>query len=94
MVVFDRIRENSLIYKTMELGEMVNKSINQTLSRTVVTSLTTLFVVIVLFIFGGEVLKGFAFALTVGIILGTYSTLFIAVPLLVDLKRKGLVARK
>jgi preprotein translocase subunit SecF len=94
VVVFDRIRENSLIYKTMELGEMVNKSINQTLSRTVVTSLTTLFVVIVLFIFGGEVLKGFAFALTVGIILGTYSTLFIAVPLLVDLKRKGLVARK
>lgn len=94
VVVFDRIRENSLLYKTMELGEMVNKSINQTLSRTVVTSLTTLFVVIVLFIFGGEVLKGFAFALTVGIILGTYSTLFIAVPLLVDLKRKGLVARK
>ena len=94
VVVFDRIRENSLIYKTMELGEMVNKSINQTLSRTVVTSLTTLFVVIVLFIFGGEVLKGFAFALTVGIILGTYSTLFIAVPLLVDLKRTGLVARK
>lgn len=93
VVVFDRIRENSLIYKTMDFDEMVNKSINNTLSRTVVTSLTTLFVVIVLFIFGGEVLKGFAFALMVGIVLGTYSTLYIACPLLVDLKLKG-VAKK
>lgn len=94
VVVFDRIRENSLIYKTMGYEEMVNKSINNTLSRTVITSLTTLFVVVVLFIFGGEVLKGFAFALIIGIILGTYSTLYIACPLLVDLKRKGVVARR
>jgi preprotein translocase subunit SecF len=94
VVVFDRIRENSLIYKTMAYEEMVNKSINNTLSRTVITSLTTLFVVVVLFIFGGEVLKGFAFALMIGIVLGTYSTLYIACPLLVDLKRKGVVARK
>lgn len=94
VVVFDRIRENTLIFKTMDYEEMVNKSINNTLSRTVVTSLTTLFVVIVLFIFGGEVLKGFAFALTVGIVLGTYSTLYIACPLLVDLKLKSAVAKK
>jgi preprotein translocase subunit SecF len=94
VVVFDRIRENTLVYKTMGIEDMVNRSINDTLSRTVVTSLTTLFVVVVLFIFGGEVLKGFSFALIVGIVLGTYSTLFIAVPLLVDLKLKGIVAKK
>lgn len=88
VVVFDRIRENSLIYKTMEYTEMVNKSLNDTLSRTVITSLTTLFVVVVLFIFGGEVLKGFAFALMLGIILGTYSTLFIATAVAVDLKKR------
>ena len=94
VVVFDRIRENSLIYKTMGYEEMVNKSINNTLSRTVITSLTTLFVVVVLFIFGGEVLKGFAFALMIGIVLGTYSTLYIACPLLVDLKTKGIATTK
>ena len=58
VVVFDRIRENSLVHKGMELFPMVNKSLNDTLSRTVITSITTLFVVLVLFIFGGEVLKG------------------------------------
>jgi len=94
VVVFDRIRENSLIYKTMGYEEMVNKSINNTLSRTVITSLTTLFVVVVLFIFGGEVLKGFAFALMIGIVLGTYSTLYIACPLLVDLKLKKIAVKK
>ncbi|HLR90426.1 MAG TPA: protein translocase subunit SecF [Balneolaceae bacterium] len=88
VVVFDRVRENSLIYKTMEYTELVNKSLNDTLSRTVITSLTTLFVVVVLFIFGGEVLKGFAFALILGIILGTYSTLFIATAVAVDLKKR------
>lgn len=88
VVVFDRIRENSLIHKTMEYTEMVNKSLNDTLSRTVITSLTTLFVVVVLFIFGGEVLKGFAFALILGIILGTYSTLFIATAVALDLKKR------
>lgn len=94
VVVYDRIRENTLVHKTMGIEEMVNQSINDTLSRTVVTSLTTLFVVIVLFIFGGEVLKGFSFALAIGIILGTYSTLYIAVPILVDLKKKGIVAKR
>ncbi|KPP95332.1 MAG: preprotein translocase subunit SecF [Bacteroidetes bacterium HLUCCA01] len=94
VVVFDRIRENSLIYKTISFEDMVDKSINNTLSRTVITSLTTLFVVVVLFIFGGEILKGFAFALMIGIILGTYSSLYIACPLLVDLRKKGVKVKK
>ncbi len=88
VVVFDRLREDSLVYKTDPLEKMVNRAMNSTLSRTVVTSLTTLFVVTVLFIFGGEVLKGLAFALIVGIILGTYSTLYVACPVVVDLKKK------
>jgi len=87
VVVFDRIRENSLLYKRMEINEMINKSLNDTLSRTVITSLTTLFVVLVLFIFGGEVLKGFSFALVLGVILGTYSSLFVASGMVVELNR-------
>jgi len=93
VVVFDRIRENSIIYKTMEFKKMINKSLNDTLSRTVITSVTTLFVVSVLFIFGGEVLKGFAFALVVGVILGTYSSLFVASALVVLLESKRLEAK-
>jgi len=88
VVVFDRIRENSLLYKTMEESEMINKSLNDTLSRTVITSLTTLFTVTVLFIFGGEVLKGFSFALMLGIIVGTYSSIFVASPLAMDLRKQ------
>jgi len=88
VVVFDRVRENNLLYKTMDYGEMVNKSLNDTLSRTVITSLTTLFVVTVLFIFGGEVLKGFSFALMLGIIIGTYSSLFVATPTVVELQSR------
>lgn len=93
VVVFDRIRENSLIYKTMEFKEMINKSLNDTLSRTVITSLTTLFVVTVLFIFGGEVLKGFAFALVIGVILGTYSSLFVASSIVVELQKRASQAK-
>lgn len=93
VVVFDRIRENSLIYKTMEFKEMVNKSLNDTLSRTVITSVTTLFVVSVLFIFGGEVLKGFSFALVVGVILGTYSSLFVASSFVVELQERTMKAK-
>lgn len=87
VVVFDRIRENSLLYKTMDHDEMVNKSLNDTLSRTVITSVTTFFVVTVLFIFGGEVLKGFSFALMLGVIIGTYSSLFVAGSMVVELRR-------
>lgn len=85
VVVFDRIRENNLVHKGMEYLPMVNKSLNDTLSRTVITSVTTLFVVVVLFIFGGEVLKGLSFALIIGIVLGTYSSLFVASALVVEL---------
>ncbi len=93
VVVFDRIRENSIIYKTMNFSDMINKSLNDTLSRTVVTSVTTLFVVSVLFIFGGEVLKGFAFALVLGVILGTYSSLFVASALVVELQKRAIKAK-
>ena len=85
VVVYDRIRENMLQYKTMDFTEMINKSLNDTLSRTVITSITTLFVVTVLFIFGGEVLKGFSFALVLGVIIGTYSSLFVASAVVVEL---------
>jgi len=88
VVVFDRIRENSLIFKTESFDKMVNRSINNTLSRTVITSLTTLFVVTILFIFGGDVLKGLSFALIIGVLLGTYSSIFVASALLVDLQQK------
>ena len=88
VVVFDRIRENSLIFKTESFDKMVNRSINNTLSRTVITSLTTLFVVTILFIFGGDVLKGLSFALILGVLLGTYSSIFVASALLVDLQLK------
>lgn len=85
VVVFDRIRENRNIHKGMEFNPLVNKSLNDTLSRTVITSLTTFFAVFVLFIFGGEVLKGLSFALLIGIVHGTYSSLLIASPVVVDL---------
>jgi len=87
VVVFDRIRENSLLYKTMDHDEMVNRSLNDTLSRTVITSVTTFFVVTILFIFGGEVLKGFSFALMLGVIIGTYSSLFVASSAVVEIQR-------
>lgn len=85
IVVFDRIRENLTIHKGTPWDETVNRSINQTLSRTVVTSLTTFMAVFILFIFGGAVLKGFSFAILLGVLLGTYSTIWISCPLLVDI---------
>ncbi len=78
VVVFDRVRENIKIHKTAPLDENMNAAINKTMRRTIITSLTTLFVVVVLLIFGGDVLRGFAFALTFGIIIGTYSSIFVA----------------
>jgi len=89
VVVFDRIRENSVVHKGMEFIPMVNLSLNDTLSRTVITSVTTLFVVLVLFIFGGEVLKGLSFALIIGVLLGTYSSLFVASPLVLELDKRA-----
>ncbi len=89
VVVFDRVRENSIVHKGMDFFEMMNKSLNDTLSRTVITSVTTLFVVLVLFIFGGEVLKGLSFALIIGVVLGTYSSLFVASPLVLELDKRA-----
>jgi len=85
VVVFDRIREFLGIYINRSKTEVVNMAINSTVSRTVITSLTTLFVVSILFVFGGGSIKGFAFALLVGIIVGTYSSIFVATPIVHDL---------
>jgi len=86
IVVFDRIRENIKVRQKDSSGFIgtVNRSLNETLSRTIITSLTTLFVVTVLFFFGGEVLRSFAFALIVGIVIGTYSSIFVASPFVVE----------
>jgi SecD/SecF fusion protein len=102
VVVFDRIREfmNDFTGKTKK--EVINMAINSTISRTVITSLTTLFVMAVLFVFGGSSIKGFAFALLIGIVVGTYSSVFVATPIMSDLsgelevktkKRKSSFAR-
>ena len=86
VVIFDRIRENLRKYKKLELSDLFNLSINNTLSRTVMTSITTLIALISLYVFGGEVLKPFAFAMIIGVIIGTYSSIFIAVPTLLIFK--------
>ncbi|HEX6212835.1 MAG TPA: protein translocase subunit SecF [Methylomirabilota bacterium] len=78
IVIFDRVRENSRLLRRDPLEKVVNLSVNQTLSRTVITAGTTFFAVLALYLFGGEVLHGFAFAMLVGIVSGTYSTVFIA----------------
>ncbi len=85
VVVFDRVRENMRKYKTMPMFDLIDLSINQTLSRTFLTSFTTLIVLVALYLFGGEVLRGFSFALLFGIGIGTYSSVFVAVPLLLYL---------
>ena len=84
VVVFDRIRETVGIKSGSELQGVYNESLNSTISRTLITSLTTLIVVVILFLFGGEVLLGFSFAFLVGIIIGTYSSIFIATPVALD----------
>ena len=81
IVIFDRIRENLKIYRRESLESIINKSVNQTLSRTILTSGLTFVTVLALFLFGGQVLHGFSFALVVGIIIGTYSSVFIASPI-------------
>lgn len=88
VVVFDRVREEIKIHKTAPLKENMNKAINKTLRRTIITSLTTLFVVGVLLFFGGDVLRGFAFTLFFGIIIGTYSSIFIASPFVLEYAKK------
>jgi preprotein translocase subunit SecF len=83
IVVFDRIRENLRLSRREALPDVVNRSINQTLSRTVLTSGLTFLTVLSLYIFGGQVLRGFSFALVVGILIGTYSSIAVAAPMLV-----------
>ena len=83
IVVFDRIRENLRMSRREPLSVVVNRSINQTLSRTVLTSGLTFLTVLSLYVFGGEVLHGFSFALVIGILIGTYSSIAVAAPMLV-----------
>ena len=85
VVVYDRVRENLRKYKKLDLGELLDRSINETLSRTAMTSITTLLALLALYIFGGEVIRGFTFAMMWGVFIGTYSSIFIAAPLLMIL---------
>lgn len=94
VVVFDRIRENLEGTTSGDLKKLFNISLNDTLSRTIVTSVTTLLVVLVLFIFGGEALRGFSFALLIGVVIGTYSSLLIATPIVFDSILKSLEKEK
>ncbi len=87
IVVFDRIRENLKLFRQESYEAVFNRSINETLSRTILTSLTTMLVVLALFFLGGEVIHDFAFALLVGIVVGTYSSIFVASPILVFWQR-------
>lgn len=84
VIVYDRIREDSKLMKGESNATIINRAINQTLSRTVMTSLTVFLTILILFIFGGEVTRGFAFAMLIGVITGTYSSIFVAAPILVD----------
>jgi len=86
VVIFDRVRENLKKISDIKIFELTNISINETLSRTIITSATTLLALISIFIFGGEILKGFSFAMILGVIIGTYSSIYIANPILVYLR--------
>ena len=85
VVIFDRVRENLRKYADIKIFEITNISINETLSRTIITSVTTLLALLSIFIFGGAILKGFSFAMILGVIVGTYSSIYIANPILVRL---------
>ncbi len=87
VIVYDRIREDTRLMSGASKEDIINRAINQTLSRTIMTSLTVFLTILVLFIFGGEVTRGFAFAMLIGVITGTYSSIFVAAPILVDFGR-------
>ena len=91
VVVFDRIRENMSIYKGSNQNDQINTSLNSTLSRTINTSMTTFIVLLVIFLFGGAAIKGFIFALMIGVVVGTYSSICIATPILIDFSKKNLM---
>jgi SecD/SecF fusion protein len=86
VVVFDRIRENVNEHKGMELGKVYDLAIDQTLSRTIITSLTVFLTTLVLFIFGGDSIRGFVFAFMIGVIVGTYSSIFVASGIAYDMQ--------
>ena len=86
VVIFDRIRENLNRYADIKIFDLTNISINETLSRTIITSLTTLLALVSIYLFGGQTLKGFSLAMIFGVILGTYSSIYIANPTLVYLR--------
>ena len=86
VVIYDRIRENLLKYTKISISDISNLSINETLSRTIITSVTTLLALISIYILGGEILRGFSFAMILGVIIGTYSSMFVASPVLKFLK--------
>jgi len=90
VVVFDRVRENLRKYKKLAMPDLMNLSINETLSRTVLTSFTTMLALLSLFFLGGEVIRGFSVALIWGVVVGTYSSICIAVPVLLMLRIKRL----
>ena len=82
VVIYDRIRENLLKYTKISISDVANLSINETLARTIITSLTTLLALFSIYILGGEILRGFSFAMILGVIIGTYSSIFVASPIL------------
>ncbi|HEV3222198.1 MAG TPA: protein translocase subunit SecDF [Puia sp.] len=88
VIVFDRIREDSRTLRGKTKAEIINKAVNETLPRTIMTSLTVFLTILILFLVGGEVTKGFAFAMLIGVITGTYSSIFVAAPILIDMARK------
>ncbi|MEF9426234.1 MAG: protein translocase subunit SecF [Candidatus Mariimomonas ferrooxydans] len=94
VVVFDRIRENMRIRQRESVHVVINRSINEVLSRTIITSLTTFFAAFALFVFGGEIIRDFAFAIMLGIVIGTYSSIFVASPIVIMLGKKKPFGKK
>ena len=94
VVVYDRIRENLRRFKTLQLEEVIDRSINETLSRTLMTSLTTLLALFALFFFGGAVIRDFTFAMIWGVVVGTYSSIYIAAPVLIYFHLRAVLAKE
>jgi SecD/SecF fusion protein len=94
VIVFDRIRENFRLTKNADTKTVINRAINDTLSRTIMTSVTVFLTILILFIFGGEVTRGFAFAMLIGVLTGAYSSIFVAAPILVDFDKKNTLSQE
>lgn len=94
VVVYDRIRENLRRFKAMPLEQLIDRSLNETLSRTIMTALTTLLALLALFAVGGEVIGGFTFAMIFGVVVGTYSSIYIAAPILIHFNLRSIVSRE